>query len=97
VSVPGARLISANWLWFRVFANLALQIIGSTHFDQDQMSRDLLRLESFQLPSHEATGDSAGSGGWSRDGPEGVMQLDYYSGSFAIQFSQLAYSKVGSE
>jgi len=32
--------------------------------------------------------------GWSRDGPEGVVQLDYYSSSFAIQFAQLAYSKL---
>jgi len=32
--------------------------------------------------------------GWSRDGPEGVIQLDYYSSSFAIQFAQLVYSKL---
>ena len=32
--------------------------------------------------------------GWSRDGPEGVVQLDYYSSSFAIQYSQLVYSKL---
>jgi len=35
--------------------------------------------------------------GWSRDGPEGVVQLDYYSSSFAIQFAQMAYSKLASE
>jgi hypothetical protein len=35
--------------------------------------------------------------GWSRDGPEGVIQLDYYSSSFAIQFAQLAYSKLAQE
>ena len=32
--------------------------------------------------------------GWSRDGPEGVVQLDYYSSSFAIQYAQLVYSKL---
>jgi hypothetical protein len=65
-------------------------------FDQPQMEKDLLRLEEFQLDAHPPTGDDkVGSAGWSRDGPEGVMQLDYYSGSFAIQFAQLAYSKVG--
>lgn len=37
------------------------------------------------------------SRGWSRDGPEGVRQLDYYSSSFAIQFSQLVYSKLANE
>jgi hypothetical protein len=84
----------ANWLWFRVFANLALRSIGSALFNPEQMERDLLRLEEFQLAPNEATGTSAASSGWSRDGPEGVMQLDYYSGSFAIQFAQLTYSVV---
>lgn len=37
------------------------------------------------------------SRGWSRDGPEGVRQLDYYSSSFAIQFSQLVYSRLANE
>lgn len=32
--------------------------------------------------------------GWSRDGPEGVVQLDYYSSSFAIQVAQLLYAKI---
>ncbi|KAL7419429.1 hypothetical protein Q5752_006267 [Cryptotrichosporon argae] len=83
-----------NWLWFRVFANLALRSIGSEHFNPDRMQRDLLRLEEFQLPPHPVVSDAAGSGGWSRDGPEGVMQLDYYSSSFAIQYAQLVYAKL---
>lgn len=37
------------------------------------------------------------SRGWSRDGPEGVRQLDYYSSSFAIQFAQLIYSRLAIE
>ncbi|CAE6442191.1 unnamed protein product [Rhizoctonia solani] len=37
------------------------------------------------------------SRGWSRDGPEGVRQLDYYSSSFAIQFAQLVYSRLAKE
>lgn len=37
------------------------------------------------------------SRGWSRDGPEGVRQLDYYSSSFAIQFAQLVYSRLANE
>lgn len=47
------------------------------------MKADLDHLDTFYI------GD-----GWSRDGPEGVVQLDYYSSSFAIQYSQLVYSKL---
>lgn len=50
------------------------------------MKADLDHLDTFYI------GD-----GWSRDGPEGVVQLDYYSSSFAIQFAQLVYSKVAQE
>lgn len=50
------------------------------------MKKDLDHLDTFQLRGEAS--------GWSRDGPEGVCQLDYYSGSFAIQFAQLVYSRV---
>lgn len=50
------------------------------------MKADLDHLDTFQL-----RGDDSG---WSRDGPEGVKQLDYYSGSFAISSAMLVYSKV---
>ena len=33
-------------------------------------------------------------GGWLQDGPEGVVQLDYYLFSFAIQFAQLVHLKL---
>lgn len=74
---------NTNWLWFRVFANMGLYRIGSSHYDASRMKADLDHLDTFYI------GD-----GWSRDGPEGVVQLDYYSSSFAIQFAQLAYSKI---
>ncbi|KAG5639285.1 hypothetical protein H0H81_004946 [Sphagnurus paluster] len=74
---------NTNWLWFRVFANLGLSRAGSPRFDAERMKADLDHLDTFYI-----------GGGWSRDGPEGVIQLDYYSSSFAIQFSQLAYSKL---
>lgn len=77
---------SANWLWFRVFANLGLKAIGHPTYNEARFHADINHLDTFQL-----RGDASG---WSRDGPEGVMQLDYYSGSFAIMFAQLAYSKV---
>lgn len=93
---PRDTLTIANWLWFRVFANLALRNIGSSHHDPSRMAADLDRLDSFQLPPHAPTGDdTVGSAGWSRDGPEDVKQLDYYSSSFAIQVAQMVYSKVG--
>ncbi|KAJ7035523.1 hypothetical protein C8F04DRAFT_510428 [Mycena alexandri] len=77
---------NTNWLWFRVFANLGLSKAGSARFDAKRMKADLDHLDTFYI------GD-----GWSRDGPEGVVQLDYYSSSFAIQFAQLAYSKIAAE
>lgn len=36
-------------------------------------------------------------GGWSNDGPKSHHQMDYYSGSFAIQFLQLLYSKLAGD
>ncbi|KAK0450614.1 hypothetical protein EV421DRAFT_1161539 [Armillaria borealis] len=74
---------NTNWLWFRVFANLGLSKAGSSRFDAERMKADLDHLDTFYI------GD-----GWSRDGPEGIVQLDYYSSSFAIQFAQLVYSKL---
>ena len=50
------------------------------------MKADLDHLDTFYI------GD-----GWSRDGPEGIVQLDYYSSSFAIQYAQLVYSKLAQE
>ncbi|KAG6873764.1 hypothetical protein C0995_011583 [Termitomyces sp. Mi166 len=74
---------NTNWLWFRVFANLGLGKAGSSRYDAQRMKADLDHLDTFYI-----------GGGWSRDGPEGVIQLDYYSSSFAIQYSQLLYSKL---
>ncbi|KAJ3736637.1 hypothetical protein DFJ43DRAFT_512928 [Lentinula guzmanii] len=74
---------NTNWLWFRVFANLGLSKVGSPRADAQRMQADLDHLDTFYI------GD-----GWSRDGPEGIVQLDYYSSSFAIQVAQLLYSKL---
>ena len=81
------KMPQSNWLWFRVFANLALrQISPERHYNPSRLQADLDHLDTFQLRGEES--------GWSRDGPEGVRQLDYYSGSFAIQFAQMVYSRV---
>lgn len=49
------------------------------------MEADLIHLDTFFIPT---------SNGWSRDGPPGILQLDYYSSSFAIQFAQLTYASL---
>ncbi|KIK68484.1 hypothetical protein GYMLUDRAFT_35910 [Collybiopsis luxurians FD-317 M1] len=77
---------NTNWLWFRVFANLGLSKVNSPRADRKRMKADLDHLDTFYI------GD-----GWSRDGPEGIVQLDYYSSSFAIQVAQLIYSKLAQE
>lgn len=70
----------------QVFANLGLSKAGSPKFDAARMKADLDHLDTFYI-----------GGGWSRDGPEGVIQLDYYSSSFAIQYAQLVYSKLAQD
>ncbi|KAF8076484.1 hypothetical protein FPV67DRAFT_1604999 [Lyophyllum atratum] len=79
---PDAKANFETWVR-TVFANLGLSKAGSSRFDAKRMKADLDHLDTFYI-----------GGGWSRDGPEGVIQLDYYSSSFAIQFAQLAYSKL---
>lgn len=76
---------NTNWLWFRVFANLALMKNGAA-YDAERLEADLDHLDTFHR-----------SGGWSNDGPAGVLQMDYYSGSFAIQYLQLLYAKINGD
>jgi hypothetical protein len=73
---------NTNWLWFRVFANLAMKKNDAV-YSQAKLDADLDHLDTFYR------GD-----GWSNDGPEGYTQMDFYSGSFAIQFLQLLYVKI---
>ncbi|KAH0847581.1 hypothetical protein FOPE_00767 [Fonsecaea pedrosoi] len=76
---------NTNWLWFRVFANLALMKNGAG-YDAERLEADLDHLDTFHL-----------SGGWSNDGPPDTLQMDYYSGSFAIQYLQLLYAKLNGD
>lgn len=62
---------------------MGLSKVGSSKFDAKRLKADMDHLDTFYIGE-----------GWSRDGPEGVIQLDYYSSSFAIQFAQLVYSKL---
>jgi hypothetical protein len=74
-----------NRLWFRVFANLGLERNGA-NWSREQLKADIKQLNTFYR------GD-----GWSNDGPEHYRQMDYYSGSFAIQYLQLLYAKLAAD
>jgi hypothetical protein len=86
-TINGKDFPQTNWLWFRVMTNLALiKVCGVPHGEVvDAMKADLEIMDRFYLGE-----------GWAADGlwsDEG-RQADYYSGSFAIQFSQLIYAKM---
>jgi hypothetical protein len=86
-TINGKDFPTTNWLWFRVMTNLALIKVCGVPKENilDAMKADLDLMEQFYL------GDGwAADGIWSEEG----RQADYYSGSFAIQFSQLIYVKM---
>jgi hypothetical protein len=68
-----------------VFANLGLAKNGA-NWNSDLVKSDIKQLNTFYR------GD-----GWSNDGPEHYRQMDYYSGSFAIQYLQLLYAKLAAD
>ncbi|KAF4841444.1 hypothetical protein CGCSCA4_v009499 [Colletotrichum siamense] len=101
----------ANWLWFRVFTNLALSRVCNVDTPEvrDQIEDDLKVLDTFYLED-----------GWSSDGlwrtpdiddeeyrvfretgranaPSNGRNACFYSGSFAIQFSQLLYVRFAGD
>ncbi|KAH8725050.1 hypothetical protein GQ44DRAFT_681997 [Phaeosphaeriaceae sp. PMI808] len=89
-TINGKDFPTTNWLWFRVMTNLALvKVCNVSHSTViEAMKADLDLMEQFYL------GDGwAADGMWSKEG----RQADYYSGSFAIQFSQLIYAKMAQD
>lgn len=96
-----------NWRWFRIFSNLALVIVcGISNSEvKAEMEGDFAVLDSFYLGqgwsgdgpwltgeqeiAEEDRAMKTGRRDWIGCG----RQVDYYSGSFAIQFSQLLYAK----
>jgi hypothetical protein len=89
-TINGKDFPTTNWLWFRVMTNLALIKVCGVPREEvlDAMKADLDLMEQFYL------GDGwAADGIWSDEG----RQADYYSGSFAIQFSQLIYVKMAGD
>jgi hypothetical protein len=89
-SINGKDFPPTNWLWFRVLTNLALVKVCGVPKEEvlDAMKQDLDLMESFYMGE-----------GWSSDGvwSEEGRQADYYSGSFAIQFSQLLYAQYAQD
>jgi hypothetical protein len=89
-NINGKDFPVTNWLWFRVMTNLALIKVCGVPKEEvvDAMKADMDMMEQFHL------GDGwAADGVWSDKG----RQADYYSGSFAIQFSQLLYAKMAQD
>ncbi|KAH6632953.1 hypothetical protein C7974DRAFT_452069 [Boeremia exigua] len=90
-TINGKDFPTTNWLWFRVMTNLALIKVCGIPSDEvvNAMKEDLDLMERFYLGQ-----------GWAADGmwsEDGGRQADYYSGSFAIQFSQLIYAKMAQD
>jgi len=82
--INNKEMPNTNWLWFRVFANMGLAKNGAP-YSQEKMEADMNHLDTFYRDE-----------GFSNDGPAGYTQMDYYSGSFAIQFLQLLYGQPSS-
>lgn len=103
----GKAMPDNNWRWFRVFANLALVRVCGVSIDEvkAEMDADLALLDSLYvgdgwssdgrwLPAEEmAQEEAAFEKTRRRDRIISGRQADYYSGSFAIQFSQLLFTR----
>lgn len=100
-----------NWRWFRVFANLALVLVADIPYAElrEEIDRDLAVADSFYI-GHGWSGDGPWLTTEQEEieKQENIRhrrhdrvgcgrQADYYSGSFAIQFSQLLYSKFAGD
>jgi hypothetical protein len=99
-----------NWRWFRVFVNLALVLVANVPYDEvkQQMDADFEVLDGFYIGGGwSGDGPWLSPEGEVREREEGMRtgrwdaigcgrQADYYSGSFAIQFSQCLYVKFAS-
>ncbi|KUL87046.1 hypothetical protein ZTR_05753 [Talaromyces verruculosus] len=100
-----------NWRWFRIFSNLALILVaGIPRMElQKEIDSDLAILDMFDIgegwssdgpwltdeQEAEEKRESARTGRYDKIGIG--RQADYYSGSFAIQFSQMLYSKFAAD
>ncbi|ELQ34685.1 hypothetical protein M0657_005911 [Pyricularia oryzae] len=101
-----------NWRWFRVLSELALiKVCGASGGEAEllrrEMQADLAVLDGFYRrdgwsadgPWLPAGAEREGRGKGRRVDEEvgAGRQVDYYSGSFAIQFSQLLYVRFAAD
>ncbi|KAF7546541.1 hypothetical protein G7046_g9270 [Stylonectria norvegica] len=111
VQLNGKELPRVNWLWFRVFTNLVLRRFCDMDTEEirTQMEIDLKELDTFYLEN----GWSSDGKWRSPDLDDKEFELlqetgkvhnikpdrcaDFYSGSFAIQFSQLLFLRVAGD
>ncbi|RDL33356.1 uncharacterized protein BP5553_08795 [Venustampulla echinocandica] len=107
----GKDLPKVNWLWFRVFTNLVL--IRMCDLDtaeiRSQIKIDLEHLDTFYLRDGWSSdglwrSPELDDKEWELFKETGTVHsikpdrcADYYSGSFAIQFSQLLYVRVAGD
>lgn len=110
-SINGKDMPVNNWRWFRVFVNLFLVRVAGVPLAElrGQMESDLNILDSFVvgqgwsadgpwLTTKMQVEEERERAERRRRDKVGVgRQVDYYSGSFAIQFSQLLYSRFADE
>lgn len=110
-SLHGKPMPDNNWRWFRVFANLALVKALGEPLEKmhDEIQSDLELLDTFyRLDGWSADGpwltpekQDAENRQYEETGRRDAVgvgrQADYYSGSFAIQFSQLLFVRFASD
>lgn len=93
---------NTNWLWFRVFANLGLKKNGG-QFSQDRLDSDIEHLNTFYRGDGWSNDGPEGihrkctQATTSARNADGVLEMDYYSSSFAIHFLQLLYANLAGE
>jgi hypothetical protein len=89
-AINGKEMPFTNWRWFRIMANLTLVKACGVPYEEvkELMDSDHEILQQFYLGN-----------GWAADGfwNDQGRQADYYSSSFAIQFSQLLYVKYAGD
>ncbi|KAK1579653.1 uncharacterized protein LY79DRAFT_522310 [Colletotrichum navitas] len=109
--LKGMEMPENNWRWFRVFGNLALSKVCGIPFDsvRDEINADLELLDTFyrfdgwsadglwQTPEQAQVEIEQYKKTGRRDAVGMSRKADYYSGSFAIQFSQLLYSRFAAD
>lgn len=109
--INGKQMPDTNWRWFRVFANLALVKVCGVPYEEvkKEMEADFALLDGFYLgdgwsgdgpwlSAEEQVRDEEEAERTGRKDAVGKgRQVDYYSGSFAIQFSQLLYTRFAGD